>query len=79
MVVWVTRAHVGQLAADVVLVTAAELMGAEAVESQGVATKKQRQQEELVVCQHHQYNSSPWVMVKVLEKVACCPWRLPVE
>jgi len=78
-VVWVTRANVGQLAADVVQVTAAELMGAEVVESQGVATMKQWQQGELVACQYHRYNLSPLVMVKVVEKVACCPWRLPVE
>jgi len=78
-VVWVTRANVGQLAADVVQVTAAELMGAEVVESQGVATKKLWQEEELVACQHHQDNLSPLGMVKVLEKVVCCPLRLSVE
>jgi len=64
----------------VVQVTAAELIEAEVVESQGAATKKQWQEEvELVECQHHQYSLSPLVMVKVLEKVVCCPWRLPEE
>ena len=56
MVVWVTRAHAGKLAADEVQVTAAELMEAEGVESQGVATKKQLQLEGLVVCLLLQYN-----------------------
>lgn len=80
MVAWVTQTHVGQLAADVVRVTAAELMEAEVVESQAVATKKQwQEEEELVACQHHPCNLSPLGMAKVLEKVVCCPWRLPVE
>jgi hypothetical protein len=54
-------------------------MEAEVVESQAVATKKQWEEEELVACQHHPCNSSPLGMAKVLEKVVCCPWRLPVE
>jgi hypothetical protein len=65
--------------ADVVRVTAAELMEAEVLESQGVETKKQRQEEEHVACRHHQDNLSPLVMVKVLEKAVCCPWKLPAE
>jgi hypothetical protein len=79
MVAWATQTHVAQHAADAVRETAAELMEAEVVESQAVATKKQWEEEELVACQHHPCNLSPLGMAKVLEKVVCCPWRLPVE